>query len=388
MSGIAQIPRSPTPPVIVKDDKVLKIATFSLQKYLKLLLFSPNSVQESEFADEFLSRGGLQSLCEIIKTTSGNTLAYALNSLTSLMDHDHGWETLDSDFIVSIVSILVQQTLVNICRPATAILIKLACADKTSPNPNIQCYGYDVIHQVMQYQPNFMPTLVQRLQSQDYQLCLNSLSLINALLKHVTDLYRIEFTAMLDSLNVRKTVSVGSLAFSLFFFFRSTPIRTLDILILSIRSHLPPLSPMTFHLRLMNDHPSDELAEHLMEFQSLTIRNAHRRRKTQISLDNERHRAMLEEIWALAQVQDVQGTTKWRRIGFSTESPQREFHRAGYFALENMYAFTKKDPEAFAKIILEQINQPEERRCPFAKASIEVTDLLSDYWEISTGCEY
>ncbi|RUP13799.1 ELMO/CED-12 family-domain-containing protein [Jimgerdemannia flammicorona] len=334
MSNLAQIPVSPTTAGPVKDDKVLKIATFSLQKYLK----------ESEFADEFLGRGGLQSLCEIIKTTSGNTLAYALNSLTSLMDHDHGWETLDNDFIVSIVAILVNQTLVNICRPATAILIKLACADKTSPNTNIQCYGYDVIHQAMLYQPSFLPTLVQRLQSQDYQLCLNSLSLINALLKHVTDLYRVEFTAMLDSLNVRKTVS-----------------------------------------RLMNDHPSDELAEHLIEFQSLTIRNAHRRRKTQVSLENERHRGMLEDIWNAAQVHDVQGTTKWKKIGFSTESPQREFHRAGYFALENMYAFTKKDQEAFAKMILEQINRPEDRRCPFAKASVEVTDLLSDYWEISTG---
>ncbi|CAG8758724.1 9945_t:CDS:2, partial [Cetraspora pellucida] len=35
--------------------------------------------------------------------------------------------------------------------------------------------------------------------------------------------------------------------------------------------------------------------------------------------------------------------------------------------------------------ILEQINRPAERRCPFAKTSIEVTELLCDYWDISTG---
>ncbi|CAJ0765093.1 18798_t:CDS:2, partial [Entrophospora sp. SA101] len=36
-------------------------------------------------------------------------------------------------------------------------------------------------------------------------------------------------------------------------------------------------------------------------------------------------------------------------------------------------------------IILEQINRPAERRCPFAKTSIEATELLCDYWDISTG---
>jgi len=29
----------------------------------------------------------------------GNTLAYALNSLQNLMEHDHGWENFTRDFV-------------------------------------------------------------------------------------------------------------------------------------------------------------------------------------------------------------------------------------------------------------------------------------------------
>jgi engulfment and cell motility protein 1 len=55
--------------------------------------------KEVEFFDEFLKREGLRSLIEIINTSSGNTLAYALTSMQNLMEHDHGWEDLDTLFI-------------------------------------------------------------------------------------------------------------------------------------------------------------------------------------------------------------------------------------------------------------------------------------------------
>jgi engulfment and cell motility protein 1 len=38
---------------------------------------------------------------------------------------------------------------------------------------------------------------------------------------------------------------------------------------------------------------------------------------------------------------------------------------------------------------LEQISRPEERRCPIAKASNEIVELLSEHWAIfAPGCEY
>lgn len=36
-------------------------------------------------------------------------------------------------------------------------------------------------------------------------------------------------------------------------------------------------------------------------------------------------------------------------------------------------------------MILEQISRPEERRCPFAKTSNEVADILAEYFDFGTG---
>ncbi|KAL1920080.1 uncharacterized protein VTP21DRAFT_1226 [Calcarisporiella thermophila] len=179
--------------VPTKDDRVLKTAIFSLQKYLK----------EEDFAEEFLVRGGLNPLKEIIGSASGNTLAYALTSLQNLMEHDRGWESFEQEFIDTLVSILVNQPLVNICRPATGIIIKLVCADASSPS-QIRCYGYPTIRKAMNVHPNFLSTLVQRLQSPDYVLQVNSLRLINALLKHGD---KDEVREALEGLDVRRSVA-------------------------------------------------------------------------------------------------------------------------------------------------------------------------------------
>lgn len=69
----------------------------------------------------------------------------------------------------------------------------------------------------------------------------------------------------------------------------------------------------------MDNHPPEELKEQVLEFQSALIHNADRRRKTQISIYNPRHAKMLNNIWEVANVQDipVPGAKKWRKLGFS-----------------------------------------------------------------------
>ena len=47
----------------------------------------------------------------------------------------------------------------------------------------------------------------------------------------------------------------------------------------------------------------------------------------------------------------------------------------------------ERDPDYWAKVVQEQLSRPEERRCPIAKASNEVADLLSEHWAIyEPGC--
>lgn len=113
-------------------------------------------------------------------------------------------------YSTQLVSILVKQNLVNICRPATAVLIRLVCADKSNPTAAIKCYGFGVIRAaLLSPELNFLPTLVQRLSTSDNNLQLNSLSLINSLLRYVTEAHREEFVQMLDGLNVRKAILVS-----------------------------------------------------------------------------------------------------------------------------------------------------------------------------------
>ena len=71
------------------DDKITKLTIFNLQRLIR----------EVQFADEFLNRGGLRILMQVIRMSSGNTLAYALTSLQNLLELDHGWDTLDNSFI-------------------------------------------------------------------------------------------------------------------------------------------------------------------------------------------------------------------------------------------------------------------------------------------------
>jgi engulfment/cell motility protein 1 len=125
------------------------------------------------------------------------------------MEHESGWDTLDEDFVRTIIAIDVSQTLVTVCRPATAILIKLVSADKLPGSGSVTCYGYNFVYRAAKEETEFLPTLVQRLQSPDYLLCLNSLELITTMLKHVTDEHRGDLTESLQNLNVRKFVIVS-----------------------------------------------------------------------------------------------------------------------------------------------------------------------------------
>lgn len=83
--------------------------------------------------------------------------------MQNLMELDYGWANLSESFILKIVQILAsEQSLINVCRPATAILKKLVEADpasvpgngvmpsssKAPPTPapgSVYRYGFDIV---------------------------------------------------------------------------------------------------------------------------------------------------------------------------------------------------------------------------------------------------
>ncbi|KAK0540293.1 hypothetical protein OC835_000744 [Tilletia horrida] len=359
-----------------RDDRVLKMATYTLQRLIR----------EKAFTLEFLRRGGLVELITIIRTsTSGNTLAYALASCQNLLETmDEGWEYLPEEFIAKIVNIVVTQERINVCRPATAILKKLVVSgpsdapehvgrvlgeDDPAPRAgsaggtnDVYRYGFEVVYGNVRKEPQFLSTLVQRLGSPDTTLCMYSLSLINSLVRHVTDNHFEALTSELESFGISRAVT-----------------------------------------RLMDSNRGDELSTSILEYQNNYIRMTRQRLRTTVTPADKRHVSALSYIWLQANLSDTAnvppspgdrtsigpGTAgskmKWRKLGFNSENVAKEFVQAGLLGLECYESFVKADPEVYAQIISEQLNRPEDRRCPFGRASIEVTEILADYWNIESG---
>jgi engulfment/cell motility protein 1 len=337
----------------MKDDKTLRLTLFSLQKFIR----------EEQFANEFLNRDGLRELVDVINASHGNTLAYALTAMQNLMELDYGWSSLDDAFIFKVVQILSSsQSLINVCRPATAILKKLVEADPVSaPGPivasssrhppvappgSVYRYGFHVVFEQMRKEKGLLETVVSRLGSADTAMALYSMMLINSLLSHVNDTRWDEFIAELDRLNVRKAV-----------------------------------------VRLMSSHIIEDLTSCILDFQANIVRVTFRKKTTLVEPDVEAsHAAMLKQIWAagkLSETPDKNGENlKWRKLGFDTENLTQEFGEVGVLGLDCLRNFVHNDPDAFSQVVLEQISRPEERRCPIAKASNEIVELLSEHWAI------
>jgi engulfment/cell motility protein 1 len=97
------------------------------------------------------------------------------------------------------------------------------------------------------------------------------------------------------------------------------------------------------------------------------------------------HAAALKAIWECSKLEEEIDTNgdplRWRKLGFDTEDIIQEFSEVGVLGLECLKKFVESDPE-FSKVILEQLSRGEERRCPIAKVSNEVVELLSEHWAI------
>ncbi|KAJ7836534.1 hypothetical protein B0H13DRAFT_2032068, partial [Mycena leptocephala] len=298
-----------------EDPTTLKMTLFTLQKYIR----------EEQFAQAFINCSGLSDLIDVIFSAHGNTLAYALAAMQNLMELDYGWSTLDDEFIFQVVRILSSSTsLINVCRPATAILKKLVEADPMSapglqlasssrgtaslPAGSVYRYGFSVVFEQMRKGQGFLETVISRLGSADTAMAQYSMMLINSLLAHASDTRWEEFISELERLNVRKAV-----------------------------------------VRLMSSHTIEDLTSCILDFQANVIRVSE----------------------------------SWRLLGFDSNEFEQEFNEVGVLGLEcfGTRKFIEMDPD-FSKIIQEQLSRPPARRCPVAKASNEIVEMLSEHWAI------
>jgi len=410
------------------EDASRKMAVFKLQ----------SSINDPAFADVFISSGGLALLRRLIMTTSGNTLAYSLQSLTRLLEVDMGWEIFEGagsgELVERVVELIVTNPLVNILRGAMSILVSLVSRSQSVPPPPAPppvfpsdpagngsrtapsagairtpgTYGFRALKPAVAVYPQFFELVIQQLQSADHALCANALMLVNALIRDAVsgDGGYGGTTNNVAGAHGGKAPGGSSSAgeeWSKFI------------------KKLQDLGLIRAVYNLLQSSALQDLAAPLLEFQNLTKILLRKWREVRVDLERPEHRRALKGLHlasapdrrhangvvaSLTTTPTTSNTTlappptsageddatkkssrrhnpeKWRRLGFETESPASEFETAGFLGMMDLTDFVRKNEDGFQKLLLEQSTRPLNERCPIARASLAVTMILYEHFEV------
>ncbi|KAI6885760.1 hypothetical protein KC360_g3433 [Hortaea werneckii] len=360
------------PSLLSEQDSVRKYAVFKLQ----------HALADPSFADSFISASGLLPLRQVILSTTGNTQAYALGSLDALLELDVGWEAVDVEVIQKAVELAVGHPLVNIVRNALTLLVLVVGrplrsrdareeAGEDVGEEEEQTWGFRAIKPALDQYPQFLESLVQRLNASDHTLCANALQLVNALMRDaVVNGGENEWPRFIKRLQDLGVIGgVGML--------------------------------------MRGDSASDlhtPLAAAILEFQGLTKVLLRKWREVRVNLEFAEHKRALKTIHLLSKPEPYHEPVlptstsdgsepptlgarrhhpeKWRRLGFATESPAWEFDETGYLGIMDLVDFARRNEDTYHKTLLEQAVMSPESRCPLAQASLSVTLILYEHFEI------
>ncbi|KAF4782523.1 ELMO/CED-12 family protein [Colletotrichum scovillei] len=353
------------------EDAARKMAVFKLQ----------SSINDPAFADVFISSGGLVILRRLIMSAGGNTLAYSLQSLTRLLEVDMGWEIFEGsssgDLVERIVELIVTNPLVNILRGAMSILVALVGHTQSSRPTTPRTpgsFGFRALKPAVAVYPQFFELVIAQLQSADHALCANALMLINAMIRD----------AVSSDTNITKSNNPAMEEWSKFI------------------KRLQDLGLIKAVYNLMQSSSLQDLAHPLLEFQSLTKVLLRKWREVRVDLERPEHRRGLKGlhlasnpekqvngIHRLDEVNELgkkgsrrHNPEKWRRLGFETESPTQEFEVPGFLGMMDLTDYVRKNEDSFQKMLLEQSTKARNERCPVARASLAVTMILYDHFEV------
>ncbi|CAE6455315.1 unnamed protein product [Rhizoctonia solani] len=358
---------------MIRDKANLKLVSSPVIEATEILdrLHAADKESEHEFTHEFLKRDGLRELIGAIENSSGNTLAYALTSMQNLMENDYGWDNLQSNFILLIVDILSNSNPINVIRPATSILKRLVEADprsgldagvmpsssattpaaELSPSPlpgSVYRYGFEVVWAQLQRSPNTLSVIVARLTMAESGMALGGMMLINSLLSNASDAHAPELIDELERLNIRNVVR-----------------------------------------RLMASHASADLSSSILDFQAHLMRITYLRKTTPVDVELHAVQAVLTYVWIAARLGNAGKPDRlafegeqWSLLGCPTGNMESDFAQVGILGLDCLRTFVQTDPDHFAKVVLEQVSRPPNRRCPIIQASNEVVEILTEHWAI------
>lgn len=263
---------------------------------------------------------------------------------------------------------IVTHPLVNILRGAMSILVSVVShpvGGTGSEQPDMM-FGFRALKPAIAIYPQFLEMLVSRLSSADHALCANALQLINSLMRdsitHDSEAEWPKFIQKLQDLGVIRAVYV-----------------------------------------LMQDSALQDLAHPLLEFQSLTKVLLRKWRDISLNQEKPEHRRALKGIYLASTPKTSEETSekekdkengddtrrskrhhpeKWRRLGFESENPAAEFHEVGFLGMMDLADYVRSHQDEFQKMLLEQSTKPAGQRCPIAQASLAVTSILYEHFEV------
>ncbi|XHG08070.1 hypothetical protein AWENTII_011195 [Aspergillus wentii] len=222
-------------------------------------------------------------------------------------------------------------------------------------------FGFRALKPAIAIYPQFLEMLVSRLSSADHALCANALQLINSLMRDsITNDSEVEwpkFIQKLQDLGVIRAVYV-----------------------------------------LMQGTALQDHAHPLIEFQSLTKVLLRKWRGVALDLEKPEHRRALKGVHlasnpeknydkAVGNGDDTRRSRrhnpeKWRRLGFESENPVVEFQEMGFLGMMDLADYVRNHQDEFQKMLLEQSSKTASQKCPISKASLSVTSMLYEHFEV------
>lgn len=242
-----------------------------------------------------------------------------------------------------------------------SILVAVVSHPHTSASKPSQhnSFGFAALKPAIDIYPQFLEMLVTRLSSADHALCANALQLINSLMREaITNDSEAEwpkFIKRLQDLGVIKAVYA-----------------------------------------LMQSTALQDLAQSILEFQGLEKVLLRKWRNVPLDLHKSDHRRALKCLHIASKpdsateqfdIGDDSSNSKhrpdkWRRLGFESETPKWEFEETGYLGMMDLTHYVRNHGDSYQKVLLEQSTKPWEDRCPIARASLAVTALLYEHFEV------
>uniref|UniRef100_A0A671UVP3 Engulfment and cell motility 3 n=1 Tax=Sparus aurata TaxID=8175 RepID=A0A671UVP3_SPAAU len=316
------------------------------------------------FAQEFISRDGHLLLVKIVEDSkeSNVIMTHTLTGFMELMDHGIvSWENLSSVFIKKIASFVnAKPTDASIQQVSLDILESMVLS------------SHSLFLQVKQEVT--MERLIAHLQVTNQQIQTKAMALLMALLQTAGDSDRQEKPALYLAYSQKLCILLQNIIHS------SGSVQD------EMAHYLYVLQSVTLnHLEPRMRTPLDcysQVSYNIINFDIRYFILHTTKDSSANSLSHERRRSLCAK--------------EFKKLGFSNNSnPGQDLVRTppGLLALDTMYYFSARYPDAYSRFVLENSSREDKHECPFARSSIQLTLILCEILRIGeppseTGSDY